>query len=107
MGDDLTAARAKLRLDPAGSFGAPVLRPEVPGGGAKRAHAQGAQGAGAGVVRTEAFYYAGITTFCIVVGTIYWFTSYEDAGAVMLAACALLGLFAGSYLFVLSRRYPP
>jgi hypothetical protein len=32
-----------------------------------------------------------------IIGVIYWFTSYEDAGFLMLIGAALLGLLPGSY----------
>ena len=46
-------------------------------------------------MKVESFFYLGVTAFFVVVGTIYWFTSYEDAGTTMLAASSLLGLLAG------------
>jgi hypothetical protein len=58
-------------------------------------------------VRVESLFYLGVTAFFIVIGTIYWFTSYEDAGTTMLAASSLLGLFAGGYLLLQARRFPP
>jgi hypothetical protein len=57
-------------------------------------------------MRTESRIFLGVTSFFVVIGTLYWFLSYEDAGAVMLAASACLGLLAGGYLFLQSRRYP-
>jgi Cytochrome c oxidase subunit IV len=58
-------------------------------------------------VRIEARFYLGLTVFFIVVGALYWFTSYEDAGATMLAAAALLGVLVGGYLLVQARRMAP
>jgi Cytochrome c oxidase subunit IV len=58
-------------------------------------------------MKVESFYWLGITAFFIVLGAVYWFTSYEDAGTTMLVATSLLGLLAGGYLFLQSRRYPP
>lgn len=58
-------------------------------------------------MKVESFFYLGITAFFVVIGTVYWFTSYEDAGTTMLAASALLGLFGGGYLLLQSRRFPP
>ncbi len=58
-------------------------------------------------MKVESLFYLGVTAFFVVIGTIYWFTSYEEAGSVMLAASSLLGLLAGGYLFVQSRKYPP
>ena len=48
--------------------------------------------------------FLGVTAFFASIGTLYWFTSYEDAGTTMLAACALLGLLVGGYLLRWSRR---
>ncbi|MDA8296031.1 MAG: cytochrome c oxidase subunit 4 [Actinomycetota bacterium] len=45
--------------------------------------------------------------FGAIISTIYWFTSYEDGGTVMLAAVSLLGLLPGSYYFWWSRRMQP
>jgi len=58
-------------------------------------------------VRVEAFVFLGVTAFFAGIGTLYWFTSYEDAGTTMLAGCALLGLLVGVYLLRWSRRMPP
>jgi Cytochrome c oxidase subunit IV len=58
-------------------------------------------------MRTEAFFYLGIMVVFAAIGVVYWFVSYEDAGTVMLAGTALMGVFAGGYLYLQSRRYPP
>jgi len=58
-------------------------------------------------MRVEAYFFLGVTAFFVVIGVIYWFTSYEDAGTTMLAGCALLGLLAGGYLLLISRRIAP
>jgi hypothetical protein len=58
-------------------------------------------------VKVESFFYLGVTAFFVVIGAIYWFTSYEDAGTTMLVASALLGLLAGGYLLVQARKFPP
>jgi Cytochrome c oxidase subunit IV len=58
-------------------------------------------------MKAESFFYLGVTAFFVVIGMIYWFTSYEDAGTTMLAASSLLGLLAGGYLLFQSRRFPP
>lgn len=58
-------------------------------------------------MKVESLYWLGITAFFIVIGAVYWFTSYEDAGTTMLVATSLLGLLAGGYLFIQSRKYPP
>ena len=36
-------------------------------------------------MKVESFFYLGVTAFFVVIGTIYWFWSYEDAGTTMLA----------------------
>lgn len=43
------------------------------------------------VVPFEFWTFAGIGTFFVLLGTIYWFTSYEPAGTTMLLLCAGLG----------------
>ena len=58
-------------------------------------------------MKVEAYFFLGVTAFFVVIGVIYWFTSYEDAGTTMLAACALLGVLAGGYLLLTSRRIAP
>lgn len=58
-------------------------------------------------MKVESFFYLGVTAFFVVIGAIYWFTSYEDAGTTMLVASALLGLLAGGYLLLQARKYPP
>jgi cytochrome c oxidase subunit IV len=58
------------------------------------------------MMRTEARVFLGVTVFFVVIGLIYWFTSYEDAGAVMLAACAVMGIVAGGAIMVLSHGAP-
>lgn len=58
-------------------------------------------------MKAEAGLYAGITAFFVVIGLLYWFTSYEHAGSVMLAASALLGLMTAGYLWSRGRGLPP
>jgi Cytochrome c oxidase subunit IV len=58
-------------------------------------------------VKIESFFYLGITAFFVVIGGIYWFTSYEDAGTTLLVGASLLGLLVGGYLLLESRRFPP
>jgi hypothetical protein len=57
-------------------------------------------------VSTEVRVFFGITTFFAAIGSVYWFASYEEAGSVMLAACALMGFGAGGMIWLLSRRAP-
>jgi cytochrome c oxidase subunit IV len=58
------------------------------------------------MMRTEARVFLGVTVFFVVIGLIYWFTSYEDAGSVMLGASAVMGVVAGGAIMVLSRGAP-
>ena len=48
-----------------------------------------------------------IGVFFGVVGLVYWFTAYEDAGFLMLIGSALLGLLPGTYYLWWSRRMRP
>ena len=58
-------------------------------------------------MRVEARFLLFLSTFGAVIAFIYWFTSYEDGGTVMLAAVCLLGLLPGSYYYWWSRRMTP
>src|SRR5439155_3244095 len=58
-------------------------------------------------MKTEARVFLGVTAFFVVIGLVYWFTSYEDAGSVMLAASAGMGVIAGGAILLLSRGAPP
>ena len=49
--------------------------------------------------RIEAWVMLGIAGFFGLVGAVYWFTSYEHAGSVMLLLTAFLGLLPGAYLW--------
>jgi len=55
-------------------------------------------------MRISGTFLAVIGIFFGVIGLVYWFTSYEDAGSVMLAGSALLGLLPGGYYLWWSRR---
>ena len=57
-------------------------------------------------MKTEARVFLGVTAFFVVIGIVYWFVSYEEAGAVMLAASAVMGLLAGTSIWLLSRHAP-
>ncbi len=52
----------------------------------------------------EAFVLLGVATFFGIVGAVYWFTSYEDGGTMMLVGTCLLGLLPGSYYYWWHRR---
>jgi hypothetical protein len=58
-------------------------------------------------MKVESRFLLFLSLFAAVIATIYWFTSYEDAGSVMLLAVCLLGLLPGSYYFWWSRRMTP
>jgi hypothetical protein len=55
-------------------------------------------------MRIEALFMLGIAVFFGIVGAVYWFTSYEDAGFLMLIGTTGLGLLPGSYYFWWSRH---
>ncbi len=40
-----------------------------------------------------------------IIGVIYWFTSYEEAGSVMLTVAAVLGLWCATFLWRNLRRF--
>lgn len=47
--------------------------------------------------------FAGIGVFVVVLAIVYWFTSYEDAGSVLLLLSAVLGLWFGAFLWLQQR----
>jgi len=51
--------------------------------------------------------FAGIGTFVVAMAALYWFTSYEDAGSVLLILAAVLSLWFGTYLWLQQRRPAP
>jgi hypothetical protein len=55
-------------------------------------------------MRIEALFLLGVGLFFGAVGTVYWFTAYEDGGTMMLVGTCLLGLLPGSYYFYWHRR---
>jgi hypothetical protein len=55
-------------------------------------------------MRVEAIFMLGIGVFFGIVGIVYWFTSYEDAGFLMLIGTTGLGLLPGAYYFWWSRH---
>ncbi len=57
-------------------------------------------------MKSEARIFLGVAAFFVVIGVVYWFVSYENAGAVMLAASAVMGLLAGGSIWFLSRHAP-
>jgi Cytochrome c oxidase subunit IV len=45
-----------------------------------------------------------IGAFMVFLAVLYWFTSYEDAGTVLLALAAVLALWFGTFLWLQQRR---
>ena len=58
-------------------------------------------------MRVDGLFLAGIGVFFAVIGVVYWTTSYEDAGFLMLIGSALLGLLPGSYYLWWSYKMKP
>ncbi len=58
-------------------------------------------------MRVEALVLIGVAIFFVIIALIYWFTSYEDAGFLMLLGSFLLGLVPGSYYLWWSNRMKP
>ena len=55
-------------------------------------------------MKIEALFLIGVGIFFGIVGAVYWFTSYEDGGTMMLAGTCLLGLVPGSYYLFWHRK---
>jgi hypothetical protein len=55
-------------------------------------------------MKTESFILLVIGIFFAIIGAIYWFTSYEQAGTLMLIGSALLGLLPGGYYYYWYRK---
>ncbi len=58
-------------------------------------------------MKVDGFFLAIVGVFFAIIGTVYWFTSYEQAGSVMLVGSALLGLLPGSYYLWWAYRMKP
>jgi hypothetical protein len=48
--------------------------------------------------------FLGVGALIAVIAAVYWFTSYEDAGGVLLALSAVLALWSAAYLWLQLRR---
>lgn len=59
---------------------------------------------GTGGLRFESVVYLGTAAFFAVAVAIYWFTSYDAQGGVLLLFTVCLGLLPGGYMFFWSRR---
>jgi len=55
-------------------------------------------------MRIEALFLVGLGIFFGIVGIIYWFTSYEQSGTMMLVGTCFLGILPGSYYYYWHRR---
>jgi hypothetical protein len=55
-------------------------------------------------VRVEAIILLFLGVFFGIVGVVYWFTSYEDAGTMMLVGTSALGFLPGGYYLFWHRR---
>ncbi|HLG67610.1 MAG TPA: cytochrome c oxidase subunit 4 [Acidimicrobiales bacterium] len=55
-------------------------------------------------MRVESLFLLGVGVFFGIIGIIYWFTSYEDGGTMMLLGTCALGLLPGGYYFFWHRR---
>ncbi|HXQ18747.1 MAG TPA: cytochrome c oxidase subunit 4 [Acidimicrobiales bacterium] len=55
-------------------------------------------------MKIEALFLIGVGVFFGIVGAVYWFTSYEDGGTMMLVGTCLLGLVPGSYYMFWHRK---
>jgi Cytochrome c oxidase subunit IV len=55
-------------------------------------------------VKVQYRVYLGTAAFLIVIGVVYWFASYEDAGTVMLLLSGVLALIIGGWLWIQSRK---
>jgi uncharacterized membrane protein YfcA len=55
-------------------------------------------------VRVQWRIFFGLAALIAVLGAIYWFVSYEDAGTTLLALASGLALLCGGYLFVQDRK---
>ena len=58
-------------------------------------------------MRNYGLFLAGIGVFFGIIGIVYWLTSYEDAGFLMLMGSMLLGLLPGSYYLWWSYKMKP
>jgi hypothetical protein len=55
-------------------------------------------------MKIEALFLLGVGSFFGMIGLIYWFTAYEDAGFLMLLGTTALGLVPGSYYYFWHRK---
>ncbi len=58
-------------------------------------------------MRIDGLFLCGIGVFFGIVGLVYWFASYEDAGFLMLIGTSLLGFVPGAYYLWWSYHQKP
>ena len=58
-------------------------------------------------MRVNGVFLSGIGVFFGIIGLVYWFTSYDDGGFLMLIGSCLLGILPGGYYLWWSRRMTP
>ncbi|HET7486460.1 MAG TPA: cytochrome c oxidase subunit 4 [Acidimicrobiales bacterium] len=58
-------------------------------------------------MKVEGLVFVGTAAFFAVVAAVYWFTSYEEAGATMLVLLLAFGLVPGLWMLRWSRRMKP
>jgi cytochrome c oxidase subunit IV len=57
-------------------------------------------------MKEQGLVFVATAAFLVTIGLIYWFTSYEPSGTVLLLLCVGLGVIPGTYLLQRSRRAP-
>ncbi len=109
----LAAAASQLHPPAADPFGAshlglqPSRAPDDPLGQADRSDPHLNPRRWGRLMRIYGYFLAGIGVFFAIIGLVYWFTSYEDGGFLMLIGSALLGLFPGAYYLWWSSKMKP
>lgn len=58
-------------------------------------------------MKVYALFLVGVGAFFSIIGIVYWFTSYESGGLLMLIGSALLGFLPGSYYLWWSYHTKP
>lgn len=58
-------------------------------------------------MKVESYVLVAVAAFFGVICALYWFTSHEDSGAILLLLTAFLGLLPGAYLLWWSFHMPP
>ena len=58
-------------------------------------------------MRVNGMFLALIGIFFGIIGLVYWFTAYEDAGFLMLMGSCLLGVLPGGYYLWWAKRMKP